>query len=68
VKFQCFLGIFVCSQSGYHPLEDAKKSDNHPLEDLAKFGNKPDMKVQYFSHPFIILARKKKSKSWEKIL
>jgi len=43
---QCFYkGIFVCNQSG-----------NHPLEDLAKYGYKPDTKYKFLIILFIFLA------------
>jgi hypothetical protein len=38
-----FSGIFVCSQSGNHPLEAVEKLWDHALEDLAISGYKPNM-------------------------
>jgi hypothetical protein len=32
------LGIFACTQSGYHAEEDVERGDDHSLEDLAKSG------------------------------
>ncbi len=32
------LGIFACTQSGYHAEEDVEKGGDHSLEDLAKSG------------------------------
>ncbi len=34
------LGIFACTQSGYHAEEDVEKGGDHSLEDLAKSGYK----------------------------
>ncbi len=45
-----FSGIFVCSQSGYHPQGDAEKvAIIHPQEDFVKSGYKLDMKCQNFN-------------------
>jgi len=34
------LGIFACTQSGYHAEEDVEKGGDHSWEDLAKSGCK----------------------------
>ncbi len=34
------LGIFACTQSGYHAEEGVEKGCDHSLEDLAKSGYK----------------------------
>jgi hypothetical protein len=40
------LGIFACTQSGYHAEEDVEKSGDHSLEDLAKSGYKTNIKYE----------------------
>jgi len=40
------LGIFACTQSGYHAKEDVEKGGDHSLEDLAKFGYKINIKYE----------------------
>ncbi len=40
------LGIFACTQSGYHAGEDVEKGGDHSLEDLAKSGYKTNIKYE----------------------
>jgi hypothetical protein len=39
-------GVFVCSQSGNHPLENVERTGHHPQDDLAKYGYTSEIKYK----------------------